>query len=73
MAKKETCVRIGNSGKPHPAQVKLYGGAIVVSRADDDSHYRDSKNFPIRISLTKEDGLKLVAAICERIARYDLL
>jgi hypothetical protein len=73
--KPETRVRIGDSGKPHPAQVKVSGGAIVVSYDDENAmskFYHDPKNFPIRITLTKNDALTLVAAICERIAKYDL-
>ena len=73
--KSATRVRIGRTGEPHPVQVKVSTGAIVLSYDDENAmekFYHDPKNFPIRITLTKQDALKLVAAICERIARYDI-
>lgn len=73
MAKKReqdtTNVRLGH-GKTYQASVSVRGGGAcrLEVRRDDDP---DATNFPISISLTRKDALKLAAAICERIAIFN--
>ena len=63
-----TTIRLGE-GETYPAEVAVTGGGVCriqIQRTD----LPDVRNFPAILLLTKLDALKLVAQICERLARY---
>jgi hypothetical protein len=60
-----TTIRIGHSGETYNASVEVSAGSILVSRKDEDG-----KNFPVRITLTQQDAVKLLMGLSKRMSLW---